>query len=484
MVSMIPRDLSRGWTEPTPPARPRCYWLREALAHDQSEPCPPLRGEVGTDVAIVGGGYTGMWSAYFLTELEPAVRVVLLEQDICGGGPSGRNGGFVTGWWDELPGLVRLYGERGAVEACRAAARSVAGIGTWCARHGVDAWFTDGGYLMVATSGAQEGRWSAATELARRLGAGEAFADVPAAEVRARCGSPVFRSGAFMRDGATVQPARLARGLRRVLLERGVRIFEGSPVRRFRAGPPTTAETPGGVVRAERAILALNTWLASWKPLRRSLVTWGSYIVLSAPAPERLEEMGWTGGECITDARFALHYFRTTPDGRIAFGGGGGRAGIGGRVGPRLSYDVTSIRRAAEGFRRLFPTFADVPLEEAWGGPIDVSPTHLPFFGTLPAGNVHYGVGYSGNGVAPSHLGGRILAGLALGREDEFTRLPMVNAEPRAFPPEPLRSLGAFLVREAVVRKERAEDEGRRADPFTRFLARLPRRLGYLLGPE
>jgi hypothetical protein len=149
-----------------------------------------------------------------------------------------------------------------------------------------------------------------------------------------------------------------------------------------------------------------------------------------------------------------------------------------------VDQDRASIARAARGLRRIFPSLADVPLEAAWGGPIDVSPTHLPFFGTLPPGNIHFGIGYTGNGVAPSHLGGRILAALALGRKDETTALPMVGHRPRRFPPEPFRSIGGHIVRHAIIRRDAALDEGRRVGPVVNFVARLPRKLGYNLGPE
>jgi glycine/D-amino acid oxidase-like deaminating enzyme len=466
------------------PGLRRAYWLREALAAEPGEPCPPLEGPIDADVVVLGGGYTGLWTAYFVTEGDPSCRVVVLEQDICGGGPSGRNGGFVTGWWDELPALVELYGEGAALDACHAVAASVSAIGRWCEAHGVDAWYTPGGYLSVSTNPAQDGGWRKATELAERLGVGDRYRELTPEEVRARCASPAFGAGVLMADGSTVQPARLARGLRRVLLERGVRIFEGSPVRRFRAGPLVLAETPMGSVRADQAVLGLNAWAGAIRDFRRSLVAWGSYIVLTAPAPERLEAIGWTGGEGISDGRAAVRYFRTTPDGRVAMGGGGGRAGTAGHIGLVFTHDEESARRAAEGLSRFFPGFDGVPVEDAWGGPIDVSGTHLPWFGTLRPGNVHFAHGYSGNGVAPSHLAGQVLAARALGRDDPVTRLPMVDARPKRFPPEPINSAGTWLVREAIVRKERAEEEGRRAGVATRAVARLPRKLGYRVGPE
>ncbi len=304
---------------------PRSWWLREALAEDPGEPCPPLQGDVRADVLIIGGGYTGLWTAYFLTELEPSLDVVVVEQDICGGGPSGRNGGFVTGWWDELPDLVAMFGADGALATAHAIGGAVTAIDQWCDRHGVDAWYSRAGYVSTACAPGQVGFEREGVRLARELGAAGEYVPLTADEVRSRCDSPLFGPGVLMPDGATVQPARLARGLRRVALERGVRIFEGTAVRRFRAGPPAEAACGGGTVRAGCAVVASGAWAAGWPSFERRLATWTSHVVLTAPAPDRLKEIGWTEGECITDARATVQYFRTTPDGRIAFGGGGGR---------------------------------------------------------------------------------------------------------------------------------------------------------------
>src|SRR5581483_2207256 len=274
---------------PMPRAARRSWWMEEALAQAElsGPPCPPLSGDLTADVVILGGGYTGMWSAYFLTERAPGIDVVLLEQDVCGGGPSGRNGGFVNGWWSGIGEMARRFGDADAMELCLAAGRSVEAIGAFCERHGVDAWFTPAGELQVASSPAQEERWGPTVSELRRLGVEDELVELTREEVRAICHSPVFRRGAFLREGATVQPARLARGLRRVLLERGVRIFESTPVRRFRPGPPAVAETLSGSVRAGEAILAVGSWGIHWRRFRPHLAVRGSYIVLTAPAPER-----------------------------------------------------------------------------------------------------------------------------------------------------------------------------------------------------
>ena len=464
------------------PGAQRSWWLREALAAEKdAKPCPPLKGEVSADVVIVGGGFTGLWTAYHLIQAKPDLKVVLLEQDICGGGPSGRNGGFASGWWDELDGLIALYGRDEAVRACRAISDSINGIGDFCRDHGVDAWYTHAGYVYAATARQHQAVCDEIVHLAREVGVPDELMALSSEELRARCASPAFRSGAFMRDGASVQPALLARGLRRVLLERGVTIHEGTTVTRLDAGPPAVAITSDGSVRAPKAVLAVNAWAVGWPQLRRRLVAWSSYIVLTAPAPEKLEEIGWTGGELITDFRTSVRYFRTTRDGRIAFGGGGGRASS--KIDDSFTHDMRAVEEAAEGFRRLFPSFADVPLEDAWGGPIDVSPTHIPTFGSLEPGNLFYALGYTGNGVAPSHLAGRVIADLALGAETDSTRLAMVNPKPRLFPPEPLRSIGAAVIRRAIIAKDHAEETGHDPNPLMSAIARMPRRMGYLLGP-
>ena len=472
------RDLNLTGAALTP-GKQRSWWLRDALTADPGQPCPPLDGNRKTDVVIVGGGFTGLWTAFFLTERNPNLGVVVLEQDICGGGPSGRNGGFASGWWDELHGLVTLYGRDAAVRACRAITASINGIGEFCRQHGIDAWYRSGGYMYAITASAHERLCEEMVALAREVGAEDELRVLTAAEVRARCASPAFHGGAYMRDGASVQPARLARGLRRVLLERGVTIHEGTTVSRLDG---TSAVTPRGTVRASHAVLAVNAWGVGWPQLNSRLVAWSSYIVMTAPAPDRLREIGWTGGELISDFRTSLRYFRTTPDGRIAFGGGGGRARR--TVDDMFTHDERAVAETAEGFRLMFPSFADVPVEDAWGGPIDVSPTHLPTFGRVGDSNVYYAAGYTGNGVAPTRIAGEVIADLITGADTDAVRLPMVNARPRPFPPEPLRSWGAMVVRRAMIAKETAEEQGRTPGFIVSQLSKTPRRMGYLLGPD
>lgn len=465
----------------SPPDEARSWWLREALAADPGTPCPPLVGPLRADVAIVGGGYTGLWTAYHLKRADPTTDVVLLEADICGGGPSGRNGGFMYGLWEDFGILAELFGAEGAVRVGEASERAVDSAVDVFREAGIDIWFERSGHLNVSTSPI----FDEAIEEYRGLLSHEGFPPdlyqvLSASEVALRCRSPQFRGGVLQTRGATVQPARLARGLRALILGLGVRIFEGTPVEGIQGGAPARITTRNGEVMADQVVLGLNAWSNQLPGFRRSIIPRSSHIVLTEPAPDRLRAIGWTGREGIGDLRATLHYLRTTPDGRIAFGAGTGSASR--EIDSRMSNDPAWYRRLERQLQKWFPEFRGVGIDAVWGGPIDVSAHHVPFFGSIWGGNVHYGMGFTGGGVGPCVLGGRILSSLALGRRDEFTTLPLVGLRSKRFPPEPLLSIGARLTLEAILRTDDAWEAGRRGNPLLEMVARMPRRLGYNLG--
>jgi len=454
------------------------WWLEEAGA---VEPRPPLDGPRDADVVVIGGGYTGMWTAWNLLEAEPTARVVLLEGGLCGLGPSGRNGGFCESLWYSASAIRERFGAEPARRLLEAASRNVGEVGAWCRHNDVDAWFDQSGYLCVSTGEAFDGVGRASAHVAAELGSPEAVQELDEAHVRARCDSPSFRGGVFVPDFATVQPARLALGLRRRLIERGVELYERSRV--LRLGPGPVAETAGGRVRAASAVLAIGPRARGVRPLRSRLTVTSSHIVLTEPVPDLLDELGWTGGECMTDGRTLVHYFRTTRDRRILLGWGGGRIAWGARVGGRTEVDAEVAARARADLERMFPGTRGRRITHAWGGPIDVSPSHIPQVGSLPGVPVHFAFGYTGNGVGPSRLAGRILASLALDRRDSFTRLPIVESGAGAWvPPEPLGWLGGTAIRSAMVRAEDAADRGERPDLLTRALCAAPRAFGIHLG--
>ena len=345
------------------------WWLREAGG---AEPVAPASGELSADVVVIGGGYAGMWTAWNL--LERGARVVLLEAEVCGHGPSGRNGGFCETLWSNLPSLRERFGDERALAACEASSESVRAIGDWCEAEGVDAWFRQAGFVETSTSEAQDAAIDEIVAAGAAVAPGRVVA-LDAAAVRVRCDSPRFRRGLFVPDDATLHPARLALGLRRRLLERGVAIHERSRVRALQAGPRgVVAETATARVKAGAAILTVNAATRGIRPLRSRLSVTSSHIVLTEPVPDVLEQVGWTGGESVTDARTFLHYFRTTRDGRILFGWGGGQLACGARLDGRIEVDpgvAATIRRHLVDY---FPALEGRAVTHAWGGPIDVSP--------------------------------------------------------------------------------------------------------------
>jgi glycine/D-amino acid oxidase-like deaminating enzyme len=450
------------------------YWLEEA---GPVEPTRPLEGDTTADVVIVGAGYLGLWTAWQLKTLEPGLDIAVLEAGLAGHGPSGRNGGFVSTLWDDLPILRDRVGDTRAVEACRASERAVHGIGAFCAEQGVDARYRAAGTLQVATSTAQVGDWDELVDACAAVGTPEEAQPLTQEEVAKRCLSPAFLGGLLLPTAANVQPALLALGLRARVIEAGIRLHERTAVRKLSSDG--TASTREGTVRADAAVLAVNGATAGFHGFRHAVSVASSHMVISEPVPDVIEEIGWTGGENIHDCRTLLHYLRTTTDGRIALGWGGGRMGFGGRHRDRLDIDPSAARHAAAALRWLFPQLAGREVTHAWGGPIDVSPTHLPIFGSR--GKVHHGFGFTGNGVGPTYLGGEILARLALDRRDEITRIAIVDPDRKLFPPEPLRFIGGTAIRGALVRRDDAHDRGDTPDPFTGFVSSLPRRLGLRL---
>ncbi|TDD83462.1 FAD-dependent oxidoreductase [Saccharopolyspora karakumensis] len=445
------------------PASGTVYWLEQAMEADDQPACPPLSGNITADVVIVGGGYLGLWTAIDILENAPETRVVLLEAQSCGFGASGRNGGWATGWHDELDVLVRRFGVE---EACRLAERSawaIDRIGEVCDTYGIECDLRRQGATKAATTDVQMGKWQSALDACQQLGRSKYYVEVDGQELRRRTGSPLPLAGVSQTDGATLQPALLARGLRRVALKLGATIYEGTPMISLDRGYPARVGTPAGSVLAERVVLATGAWMASIPELRRAIVPIGSSIVVTEPLGERLLSRPFGNGEGIGDLRMSVHYMQVTPDGRLLFGRGGGPLGRAGQVQPALWHDPRTLRSIERDLRRWFPDLADARITHGWSGPVDRSPGHFPFIGKLgDHGTVHYATGLSGSGVAQSALLGRTLAHIVLGIEDDDTRSPITRGPVEYLPPEPFRSVGGLAVRAAVEYVEEAQERGKR----------------------
>jgi glycine/D-amino acid oxidase-like deaminating enzyme len=441
------------------PGAARSLWLQEALARDPGEPCPPLTAHVKTDVCVVGGGFAGLWTAVRLREREPGLRIVLVEADIVGGGASGRNGGFVSSSWHDLDALVGLFGDPEGLRYAQTLADAVHDVAGWVGSNDVPCALHEGPVLGVRTGEWQEG-FGAATAV-ERLGVGDRVRPLTAEELRARVDSPRFVGGTEVSDNAICQPAELARGLRRWLLEHGVVIHERTPMVDLRRARPAVVQTPLGAVMADRVVLTTGAWAAALRPFRRSFGLISDYVVATEPIRDRLETIGWTEPFGLADGREWLYYLRPTDDGRIVIGGGAGRAIFGGNASGRAA---THDRRVAEvparGLLWMFPQLEGIRFTHAWGGPIDQTPTFVPFYRTLSPGNIHAGLGYSGHGLTQTFVGGHILASTVLDAEDAWTSLAVNRPESGLTPPEPLRWSAVQAATMAMQRGDARQDAG------------------------
>lgn len=420
------------------------YW------HDTEEVTlsPPLRGSVDCDVCIVGGGFTGLWTAYFLKQAEPALDIRVVEARYSGFGASGRADGFATPTiGKDIQALVDTFGAQRALEASQAVGRSILEIGRFTRKNRVDAQYETNGYLMVATDRAQLRRLAEDRELAGRMGSNKPDV-LSAEETRAIVGSPALLGGMRV-GGALVNPFRLARGIARVVREAGVTVYDESPCLRLEPGVRPTVVTAGGRITADKVVLATNVHMDAFPPFRRKVIPVWTYAMVSDPlTDEQLARVPWEGREGLVEAKSLLTCARFVDGNRLMFAGGPVRYYFGGDRRQRNMNRAAPYRAIHREFLRFFPMWGDVTFRYAYGGTADVVRDYAPHFGTL-GGNIAYGYGYCGNGIAATHTGGKVLRDLVLGKDTDFTRLLFVDGGERgsrrtaSFPPDPLLYVGS-----------------------------------------
>ncbi|MCX5072891.1 NAD(P)/FAD-dependent oxidoreductase [Streptomyces sp. NPDC054949] len=469
--------LSRTWpATDTPAPTRRTPWLRDALrAEPDDGRSPHLLDEVRCDVLVVGGGFTGLWTALEILRRAPGTDIVLIEADVCGGGASGANAGYLMPMWARFSSLVAIGGYEEARRLGEASAEAVDDILDFADTHGIDIEHRRGPWMWAASSPAQHGAWRQTLADLARAGT-EPLHEVSAAESRRAVGTR-NHFGAVLDPGcATLQPAKLTRGMRRVALDAGVRVHERTPLTALRNAPgrTTVAHTPYGRVHADRVVLAVNAWAGQLEDLGRRMVTVASDTVLTEPVADRLAAIGWQDATSVCDSRRRLNYYRTTPDGRLLFGKGGSGVAFG-KSGPDTLWGGALRRRELERqLARLFPELADAPVDAAWTAPVEYSTTSLPFAGwlrTVPG--VCYATGYSGDGVGPSRLMAKVLASLVLGTDDEWARSAFTRPPGGWIPPEPVRYPGARVVMPALRAVEYREDRGRGVPALVKRLASI-----------
>ena len=445
-------------------------WLSEINAMPRLG--QPLEADLSIDVAIVGGGLVGLWTSIWLKSFEPSLRIAVFEKGRVGHGASGMNGGFVMSWWPKIGRLVQIAGEDDGRWLADQTTQNVTDMQDFLQGEQVDAEFHLGGWLWTATSEAHLGAWRGVVDKANALGRREIFRTVDRQELVRRTGSTKHIAGVYEAMNGKVHPGKLGQGLALVAKRNGVMLFENALVGDLRPGARVTLKVGAHTVTADRAVVASNIAAEHMKELKRSMVLVTSAVVATDPIPDRLADIGWTGGETITDSQSRLNYYRTTKSGRVVYGMGVATLSYGNRLTPGVYSDADGIAITERNFRRAYPELADVPLAYGWSGPIDRTYDGLPLFGRFKGSpNIVYGVGWSGNGVGPSRVGGRILAGLTLDRKERWTENAFVGRTGRKFPPEPIRYYAGSTVRAAVARKDESEIAGKKVPIVHRVLA-------------
>ena len=447
----------------------RSFWLQDIAAEAVSA---PLQGSAQTDIAIVGGGFCGLWTALRIKGQAPETRVTILEADFCGSGASGRNGGQAHTWFAELDLVSAVTGSDEARQLCAATADAIAELEQLQRSGTIDMDLRLDGWLWTASSKAQEGAWNNAVALTEAVEPSR-FRQLSAAEIEQRTGSSASYIGVIEAKAGTVQPAKLALGLRKRALERGVVIHERSPVLEIIPGRTCILRTAHGELRAEKVVLAANAWLSALPELRRHMYIVGSQVIATAAAPAELDKIGWRDGASICDSQAQVLYYQRTPAGRVIFGRGSGEIAYGANIHAGFNRSPQHGAGNIRELHRVYPSLRNVPVEYDWTGPIDCVPEHIPVFDTLDGHpNIVFGMGFNGTGIAQTPVAGRILASLALERKDRWSESGLVGLKRRStLPPEPARFLGGKLVRLAIRRRNAAEIRNEQPGFLTRAVS-------------
>ncbi len=424
---------------------------------DDWTPRPSLPGDRDVDIAIVGAGFTGLWTARSLIRADPSLRIAVLEREVAGFGASGRNGGWCSGLFPtSLSALARAGDLQGAIALQRAMHATVDEVGAAARAESIDCHFQKGGTVTLARTPAQRARAQTEVEAARAVGFGEADLQLlGVAEARGRLAATDVLGATFTPHCAAIHPARLVRGLARAVERRGVTIFERTPVEAFSEG---RVETVFGNLRADVIVRATEGYTPSLRGQQRSLAPVYSLMVATEPLQESYwDEIGLHDRETFSDLRHLIIYGQRTADGRLAFGGRGAPYHFGSRTQPRFDRNPRVFAALRRTLVELFPSLRDVRFTHAWGGPLGIARDWFASVGFDEVTGLAWAGGYVGDGVGTSNLAGRTLADLILGRATDLVSLPWVAHRSPHWEPEPLRWLGVNSGLQVMTAADREE---------------------------
>lgn len=422
------------------------YWLE--TCGDDLTPRPALEGTRTVDVAILGAGYTGLWTAYYLLQREPTLRVAIVEGEIAGFGASGRNGGWCyAGFPLSLGALAERFGREQARATILAMCETVAEVARVCQSEGIDAQIAASGVLRIARGPEQLPALERAMQLYEEFGVADHYQLLSRDELAGRIRVSRALGAIWGKEGLTIHPARLVRGLARAVEQHGGTIYEQSRVTAFHSGDRPRLVTERGEVRAQAIVLAGEAYLSRFAEFRRQLLPLYSLIAITEPlSDDQWAAIGWEGRECVSSNRHVVDYLQRTADGRIAFGSRGAPYRYGAQIHDEYDRHRPTHARIEKLVRAWFPSLGDVRFTHAWGGPLGVPRDWMPTVSYDRASGIATARGYSGQGVATAHLTGRTLAELLTGATTARTTLPFVNHQSPDWEPEWLRWLAVRLM--------------------------------------
>jgi glycine/D-amino acid oxidase-like deaminating enzyme len=417
----------------------KSFWLGNSGAYREN---PPLEGDLKCDVAIAGGGFAGIATAYYLKKAQPSLKVAVLEGWVIGWGASGRNAGFAMTTFGLMMSITKmLFGAEKTKQAHRYMERAVDIVGELVAEHKLECDYERPGFLRIATTPAYVKRIKEEVHLVKELGL-TGVDWIEADEVRKRVKSPLYLGAWWEPRCALVNPAKLAREMKRVALKYGAEVYERTPVMEIKRSPQGfTLKTPKATVSADKIVLATNAYSLAIPGLNaRQQPVW-TYIVLTEPLSKaQLDEMGWQGREGIEDYRNMVHYYRLTPDNRLLMGG----RDIALTYGANMDKDMNPkiFARLEQDIVDFYPCLKGLKITHRWGGPVSVPMDMVPALGYLDDKRAVYSLGCMGHGVSLTHLNGEVMADLLLERKSEWTECFPVNRKVFNWPPEPIRFVG------------------------------------------
>jgi len=449
------------------------FWFDQVISAADLESAVELKANITADVCIIGGGFTGLWSAIQIKQQAPEHNVVVIDKGLCGQGASGRNGGAMLTWSTKFLSLEKLFGTANAVKLVKQSEQAVYDIQTFCKTHDIECELRLDGAFYTASNRAQLNALAPVMSHLDLHGINQ-WQDVDDSQLQNKTGSSANLQAAFTQAAGSIQPAKLVRGLKRVAQKLGVKVYENTNMTSLLEGQPATVTTDSGQVVADKVILAVNAWLPKlFKQFNNKVVLVSSDMVITKPMPQKLKALGLDHGAPVIDSRIFVNYYRTTQDGRLMLGKGGNHFSFNNKVTDKFDKESDYKSILDNSLTHFFKNH-QFEIERTWTGPSDRSVTGFPFFGVMPTTkNIFYGAGYSGNGIVQSYLGGKILSSLVLDKTDKWSHHPMVDNQLASFPPEPFRTPGAFIVRNGIRRKERAEDRGLKPNRLDNWLAKF-----------